>query len=379
MKKLKLLLLLTALGLSLAACGKKDKEPEPEPVDEGSAIVIEDEKEEPEVEEVVEEEAAATEEPDVAPDGMYASELTGEWIDESLKDQRPVAVMIDDEKTALPHFGVSQVDVLYEMVNSTQNEGVTRFMALVKDWGKIKQLGSIRSTRPTNLQIFPEWGAVLCHDGGPFWNDNFYKNVFVERFSGTFSRVDNGKAREFTEYVLSGDLDKNFKSTGYSTTYTEYYQGGSHFDFASRNNPNTLEQYSNSVACTKINLPFNHNKPWLEYDEAEGVYKYFQYGSAESDAGNGNEQVKFKNLFLMNAELKQLDDHGYMQYIVNDIHNRDAWFITNGRAVPCTWSKQTDLDFTTFTDADGNMIKANVGKSYIALIRNEEWGNIAIQ
>ena len=112
MKKLKLLLLLTALGLSLAACGKKDKEPEPEPVDEGSAIVIEDEKEEPEVEEVVEE-AAATEEPDVAPDGMYASELTGEWIDESLKDQRPVAVMIDDEKTALPHFGVSQVDVLY--------------------------------------------------------------------------------------------------------------------------------------------------------------------------------------------------------------------------------------------------------------------------
>lgn len=365
----------------MTACGKKkkEKEKEPEPIEDSSVIVIDD-KEEPEpVQEVVQEEAPS-EEPDVAPDGMYASEITGEWIDLSLQDQRPIAVMVDNDKPALPHFGVStDPDVLYEMVNSTQNEGVTRFMAIVKDWGKIKQLGSIRSTRPTNLQIFPEWGAVLCHDGGPFWNDNFYKNVFVERFSGTFSRVNNGKAREFTEYILPGDLEKNFKSTGYSTTYTEYYQGGPHFDFASRNNPNTLEQYSNSVPCTKINLPFRHNNPWLEYDESEGVYKYYQYGSAEIDAGNGNAQVKFKNLYLMNAVLNQLDDHGYMQYIVNDIHNRPAWYITNGRAVPCTWSKQTDLDYTVFTDADGNKMKTNVGKTYIGLIKEGEWENITME
>ena len=104
---------------------------------------------------------AATEESDVAPAGKYASELTGEWIDESLKDQRPIAVMVDDEKTALPHYGLSTADIVYEMMNSTMNDGITRFMVMVKDWESIKQLGSIRSTRPTNLQVLTEWNAVI--------------------------------------------------------------------------------------------------------------------------------------------------------------------------------------------------------------------------
>ncbi|MCR4908239.1 MAG: DUF3048 domain-containing protein, partial [Lachnospiraceae bacterium] len=334
MKKFWVLLLLCLLAISLIACGKKKKKDKKEKVErleeeEPMEIVVEPEEAEvePESEAPVEEDV-----PDVAPDGMYASELTGEWISTDIQDQRPIAVMVDDEKKALPHYGISTSDILYEMVNSTQNEGVTRFMVMVKDWGAIQQLGSIRSTRPTNLQIFPEWNAVLCHDGGPFWNDNFYKNVFVERFSGTFSRVDNGKPREFTEYILPGDLDKNFNNSGFSRTYNEYYNGGPHFIFASRNNPNTLEQYSDSVECKKISLPFHHNNPWLEYDESEGVYKYFQYGQAEVDAGNGNKQIAFKNLFLQNARLEQLDDHGYMMYYPSET-NRDGIYITNGRAV----------------------------------------------
>ena len=82
-------------------------------------------------------------------EGMYRSEITNEWIDESLKDQRPVAVMVDNEKTALPHYGLTEADVVYEIMNSTANGRITRLMAIVKDWGKITQFGSIRSTRPT--------------------------------------------------------------------------------------------------------------------------------------------------------------------------------------------------------------------------------------
>ena len=39
---------------------------------------------------------------DDAPDGFYHSELTNELIDESLKDQRPIAAMIDNELNAYP-------------------------------------------------------------------------------------------------------------------------------------------------------------------------------------------------------------------------------------------------------------------------------------
>lgn len=50
-------------------------------------------------------------------EGCYRSELTNEWIDEGLKDQRPIAAMVDNELFALNHFGVNSCDVVYEMMN----------------------------------------------------------------------------------------------------------------------------------------------------------------------------------------------------------------------------------------------------------------------
>lgn len=71
-------------------------------------------------------ENADTEEEEVLPEGKYRSELTNELIDDSLKDQRPIAVMVDNESIALPHYGLSHADVVYEMMNSTLNGRITR-------------------------------------------------------------------------------------------------------------------------------------------------------------------------------------------------------------------------------------------------------------
>ncbi|MBQ9359672.1 MAG: DUF3048 domain-containing protein [Lachnospiraceae bacterium] len=384
MKKRLLLLVLgfTCAGtLLFTACGSKDDEDSTEAASEASAapaMVVQD------TAPVAEEPAVEEEESDVPPEGMVANPLTGEWIDQSIEDQRPIAVMIDDEKTALPHYGVSEADIIYEIMNSTQNDGVTRFMAMFKDWAPIEQIGSIRSTRPTNLQTFTEWNAVLCHDGGPFYNDMFYSNDFVDRFSGTFSRVNNGKAREFTEYALKGDVEKNFKNNSkISVSYNEYYRG-EHYKFATRNNPNTLEQYSSAKAANKITIPFHHNNPWLEYNADEGVYYYFQYGDKEVDAGNGNKQVCFKNLLLQGARLEKLDDHGYMFLHTNDSDysdsdKREGWYITNGKAIKVTWTKMDDTYPTKYFDENGEEIKINVGKTYVAIMPSGDFGDIKIE
>ena len=388
MKKRTLVIALSLVAaLSLAACGKDkadDNEPATEEASQPAAEVT--------VPAMVMQEAPAAaeapaeEESDTPPEGMVANPLTGEWIDASIADQRPIAAMVDDEKTALPHFGVSEADIIYEMTNSTANDGVTRFMVMVKDWGKIKQLGSIRSTRPTNLQTCPEWNAVLCHDGGPFYNDMFYANPYVDRFSGTFSRVNNGKPREFTEYIVSGDLEKNFKNNSkISQTYNEYYKGD-HYQFATRSNPNTLDQYSDAKTVNKVSLPFDHNKPWLEYNADEGVYYYFQYGGKEVDAGNDNKQVCFKNLLIQGARLEQFDKNGYMMFHTNDFDytgdysdTREGWYITNGKAIKVSWKKAEDTAPTRYFDQNGEEIKINVGKTYVAILSDKRFGDIKFE
>ena len=372
MKKKMVLLLSLCMAATLFGCGKEEEKPAaaaPAPqiqvVNDTPAISIEDE-------------APAAD--DGSHEGMYRSELTNEWIDESLKDQRPIAAMVDNEKTALPHYGVSKADVVYEMTNSLANDGITRLMVLVKDWGAIEQLGSIRSTRPTNLVIAPEWNAVVCHDGGPFYIDDYLAKPFVDNFSGTFSRVDNGKSREFTEYICPGDLDKNFESkSNVSRTYNEYYSGGPHYKFVSSDSEiNDLSGAPSVKDCTRIELPFKHNGSKLEYDPTTQRYMYSEYGMKHTDPGNNDEQLGFTNVLLQNARYVKFDDNGYMMFHAID-YQRDGWFITQGKAIPVTWSKEDEVTPTRYYDMDGNEIVLNTGKTYVALIPDDKWGGLTVE
>lgn len=365
------ILLVFVLGICAVGCGKKE---------EASAETVEEFSTETEV--LEEEPEVAEEEPtveDVVPEGMYRSELTNIPIDEGLKDQRPLAVMVDNELTALPHYGLTQADIVYEMMNSTLNDQITRFMVMVKDYDQIEQLGSIRSVRPTNLMIAPEWNAIVCHDGGPFYINAFLNNPYVEHFSGTFSRVKNGKPREFTEYMLPGDMDKNFKNNSkIEREYNEYKPTEPHFEFTTESNPVDLTQIFDCQECTLVDLPFYHNDSQLDYDEASGTYLYSEYGKPHLDPGNNNEQLAFKNVILQKMSYNQLDDHGYMVW--NCIGaGQEGYYITDGKAIPITWSKTGDTERTIYYNSFGDEITLNTGKTYIGFVPDDSWSKLIVK
>lgn len=362
------ILSLLALTVSLSACGGKDKTPSTEAANTETTAT----------ETTAAEDSSASEvEAEILPEGMYRSELTNELIDESLKNQRPVAIMVDNESIALPHYGLTQADVVYEMMNSTQNGRITRLMCLVKDWGSIEQFGSIRSTRPTNLMICPEWNAVLVHDGGPIYIDGYFSKPYVDHFSGGFSRIDNGKSREFTEYVCAGDLESRFESSGVSTEYTEYYEGP-HYNFASESNPVDLSSAKGSVTANDVILPFPHNKSELHYDADTQLYYYSEYGEPHLDPQNDNAQLCFKNVLLQSCPYLVYDDNGYFGFYAVSEGN-EGYYITNGQAIKVTWSKTSETSPTRYYDEDGNEITINTGKTYVALVPDDDWADLVIE
>lgn len=363
-KRMIALFTILAATSTMIACGNKDSET--------SALATETEELFAETETTESE----TEEEEILPEGKYRSELTNELIDESLKDQRPIAVMVDNESIALPHYGLSQADVVYEMMNSTLNGRITRFMALVKDWEKIEQLGSIRSVRPTNVILASEWGAVLCHDGGPFYIDEYMADPSIDNFSGTFSRVDNGKSREYTEYILPGDLEKNFENSDVSKEYLSYYEGP-HYQFANETNEVDLSSCADAVNAELIDLPFPHNKSYLEYDADQGIYLYYEYDKAHVDPGNNNTQLSFKNLLIQSCGFTQYDEHGYM--IFDCISQGGGYYVTNGKAIPVTWKKESMTSPTRYYDAAGNEITLNTGKTYVGFVPVDDWTDLVIE
>lgn len=320
-------------------------------------------------------------EPYVLPDGMYFSEFTGVPISEEIKNQRPIAVMVDNEVNALPHYETTKADVVYELMNSTHNERITRLMCIVKDWGSIQQMGNIRSTRPTNIILAAEWNAILCHDGGPAAHNTYFfnKDCYKDHISGKFSRVNNGKSQEYTEYILEGDLKYAIEEEGLQTTYNEYANEGSHFNFVGYGEEEIKlnEKYPRSYQAFRVTLPFAHNSPYLILNPETGLYEYYEYGEKYIDASNG-EPLAFKNIIIQKCEFAELDENGYLIY--NCIFpSEQGWYLTNGIAKDITWAKNSDTDVTRYYDENGEELKMNTGKTYITLVPDDSWERVIFE
>ena len=391
LKKIKNIALMGVVLLSIVSAGvacKKDPtmidvETDPDPVnvvtiDSDILNTPEEEEEEEEEEEVYEE----------TKEGFVRSELSNEWIDEKLENQRPIACMVDNELTALDHYGVNQADVVYELMNSTANGRVTRLMVLIKDWEKIEQLGSIRSTRTTNVMLSGEWNAILIHDGGPFYINNYIGMPYCNNLSGGFARYSNGKATEFTEYVTYDDytnpntgksyngLKKRIEAAGYSTEYNKYYEG-KHWKFAKGDNK--IGTSSDATKVNDIDLPFPHNKSQLKYNSKTKKYEYYEYGKAHIDALDG-ETTSFTNVILECISFTELDKNGYLTYNVTDSTSHEGYYITKGSAVPITWSKATPEGITHYYyKSTGQEIELNTGKTYIAFVPADTWSDLKLK
>lgn len=353
-------------------------EPIPEPSEEPTPEVVEVE-EEPQ-EEVVE--------------GCYRSELTNEWIDEALVNQRPIAAMVDNERTALNHFGVNSCDIVYEIMNSTANDRITRLMCVVKDYTSIEQLGSIRSTRPTNFMLAGEYDAILVHDGGPFYNNEYYARDYVDNLSGGFARFNNGKSSEFTEYITPeaytnakgktfDGIIKRIEDEKYSVEYTEHYQGN-HFTFSNADyklsDPEINSDVSNVKEALEVDLSgaFHHNASKLVYNEETASYDYYEYGKPHVDELDNGNITSFKNLIIYSVDFNRLDENGYLIYNVIG-SGSDGWFLTNGEAVPIAWAKESENGKTIYKNSQtGEDIVLNTGKTYIALIPSDTWNDIVV-
>lgn len=297
------------------------------------------------------------------------SELTGLPVDASLVNQRPIAVMVDNESLALDHYNTANADIVYEMVNSTANNRITRLMCLYKDWKNIPQTGNIRSVRPTNILLAQEYNAVIVHDGGPYHVDGYLAR-YNQHLSANFSRVPNGKARVYTEFVFGNELVNRMAAAGFSSTYT--VPTGDHFNFGVSN----IASAGIVNTANNISLPFPHNASKLAYNAASKTYNYYEYGRLHQDVGT-RAPLSFTNVIIQNVPMHQLDANGYMIY--NVIGSGNGWYITNGMATPINWVKSSESGVTTYTTADGQPLVVNPGKTYVGLVPSDSWASLSIQ
>lgn len=306
-----------------------------------------------------EETTAAIEEPEerVEVDGKIRSYLTGEMVDVEKANRRPLAIMMSNDKEALPQYGINRAGVVYEApVEGTMN----RYMAIIEDYDDLERIGSVRSCRTYYTYFAREFDAIYAHFGQSTFALPYLENVDningVEGTGGNAFYRSSDKKAPHNAYASAQKIKSTIEKLGYSTEYSDSYEG--HFKFA---NGSTQVELDGQEAY-KVVPGYTYNEPWFEYNEEDGLYYRYQYGAPhKGDEG----QIAVKNIIIQYAEWGY---YATTQYLNINLHTgREGYYITNGKAIPVTWKKDGEFGVTRFYDLEGNEITLNKGKTWICV------------
>ena len=328
-------------------------------------------------------------------DNQIRSVLTNEWISDENQDLRPVAMMIPNDKGALPHYNISNAGVLYQC----QVEGrITRLMALFDDYNALSnRIGNVRSARTYYVYWAMEWDALFVHFGNPWYVDAILQSGHVADINllnltkgteasggattesgmrGMYYRASDRSAPQ-NAYVSPASIVNAANSKGYSLTYTDSYKGA-HYQFADEKNPVDLSTSSDAKECLTLDMAgcYPIDKTYFMYDSEKKQYMRYEYGAPHVDEETG-EQLAFKNIIVQFCPWRALDAKGYLEFYFKQ--GMSGYYITEGYAIPITWEKEDDFDITRYYDAAGNEITLNTGKTMVCIVEDSDMNGVVIK
>lgn len=315
-------------------------------------------------------------------EGKMQSYLTGEWKDASVVQRMNMAVMMPNNKAALPHYGISHASMYYE---APVEGAITRLMCFFEDYDDLDRIGPVRSSRDYYVYEAMAYDSIYCNWGlaipyvGPVINTDRIDNV-SQALKGidvaapeAFDRVSRpGYKDEYRGYMFTEGYTKAVERLGYAKEYTDRFVQA--FTFADDGYTATYDSYPSATKVypggTKSNAGgYGEAKPCFEYNPEDGLYYRTQYGSELKDEQNG-EQVAVSNVVFKICHGEARDANGYLAFRVHG--TGDAYVFTNGKVIKGTWSRENDYDPNLFLDENGKEIVFNQGKTWICCIWEEK-------
>ena len=136
----------------------------------------------------------------------------------------------------------------------------------------------------------------------------------------------------------------------------------------------TLDEGASANVVKLDNFTYNH--PWFEYNAETKEYSRFQYDAPQVDQ-NTNEQLTCSNIILQYSQYQPYDENGYLN--VNTSSGGAGKYITRGKAIDITWSKDSEWGPTHYYDANGQEIQLNPGKTWVEIVLNDSVDSISLQ
>lgn len=365
--KRRIMLIVTVLMLLLTACTNSSTDKEPQETEQNtpkpSPTAVQPDPT-PDVVPTQEPEPEPEPEPEVE---EFFNPLTGLPLEEEFVNDRPIAVMLNNIKAALPQQGVAQADIIYEVL---AEGGITRMLGVYQSVEGVGKIGSVRSARTYYLELALGHDAVFLHAGGSpdaydkisAWNvtaldcvNGPYEGSLFWRDSGRLAMM----SREHTVVTSGEKIQELFPKYSFRKEHNEGYK----YDvlFAENGIP------VNGTDALKIIVPFSDYKTGVfTYDQKLNKYRIEEFNSPYVD-GNTGEQVSVTNVFVLKTDCSVIPGDTAGRISV-DLSQGDGWYACGGKIVPIRWSKAGINDPLVYTTQDGQPLTLGAGTSYVNII-----------
>lgn len=273
---------------------------------------------------------------------------------------RPIAVMIDNHIGAVPQAGLNDAYIVYEII---VEGGETRLMALFKGV-ELEQIGPVRSARHYYLDYALENDAIYVHFGHSPQAEADIKNLEVEdiegiqRYSSEFWRTKD-KYAPHNVATSTEDIINISESYGYATTSTKK----SVLKYVA--DPVNLKS---DIEATDVIIPYStSNTVEYEYDATTQRYTRYTRDTKQTDWVTG-ETVTTKNIIIVKCQNTTLNDgENKGRQTLDNIGTLEGYYITNGKAIEITATKESRESQTVYRDLKGNEIEVNDGNTFIQI------------
>ena len=282
-----------------------------------------------------------------------ASKLTGLQVDFAVNKRPVTSIQIENSPDARPQSALNQAGVVFEAI---AEGGITRFNASFLD-NQPDYIGPIRSVRPYYAQLAAPFDPIFVHAGGS--GDGLAKlaQLGLKDFDhgangGAFQRVSDRYAPH-NLYSSTSAIDTASAARGYTSSDAKSFLRKAEKPSAAP----TARIVDMSISSPLYNTHY-------DYDATTNSYKRSMAGAPHLDHRSGT-QISPKAVVALVMNFSQ--NGIYSVYGI--LSSGTAFIFQDGDVTQVTWTKASDKEQITFTDATGKPVGLNPGQTWLTLIK----------
>lgn len=292
-------------------------------------------------------------------------------------NERPIAVMIDNNINAMHQAGFTKADIIYEII---VEGGETRLMMLFKNQ-QLDKIGPIRSARHYFLDYALENDAIYVHYGQSPQAKADIQTLGISDINGinesatSFWR-DNTRYAPHNAVTNTKNIQtiierESFRTTSNKGNVLNYVGEEIELEDIKETKTDTTNDTDTTSTTTVTNLANSVTIPYSTYNTVKYTYNketktYARYSrdTLQKD-WNTNKAIEVKNIIITKCANSTIDSYG--RQTIDNIKTLDGYYITNGKYIPIKCEKTSRSGKTKYKDLQGNEIEVNDGKTFIQI------------